>query len=97
MGSEMCIRDRHRERLTTRRVLVSIEEKVIAIVADNLDVDQASITRDSSFVTDLQADSLDTVELMMDLEEQFSIKIEDADAEQIQTVGAAIDFIEKQV
>ncbi len=76
---------------------MSIEEKVIAIVADNLDVDQASITRDSSFVTDLQADSLDTVELMMDLEEQFSIKIEDADAEQIQTVGAAIDFIEQQV
>ena len=76
---------------------MSIEEKVIAIVADNLDVDQASITRDSSFVTDLQADSLDTVELMMDLEEQFSIKIEDADAEQIHTVGAAIDFIEKQV
>ena len=76
---------------------MSIEEKVIAIVADNLDVDQASITRDSSFVTDLQADSLDTVELMMDLEEQFSIKIEDADAEQIQTVGSAIDFIEKQV
>ena len=76
---------------------MSIEEKVIAIVADNLDVDQASITRDSSFVTDLQADALDTVELMMDLEEQFSIKIEDADAEQIQTVGAAIDFIEQQV
>ena len=50
---------------------MSIEEKVIAIVADNLDVDQASITRDSSFVTDLQADSLDTVELMMDLEEQY--------------------------
>ena len=76
---------------------MSIEEKVIAIVAENLDVDQASITRESSFVTDLQADSLDTVELMMDLEEQFSIKIEDGDAEQIQTVGSAIDFIEQQI
>jgi acyl carrier protein len=70
-----------------------IEEKVISIVAEQMGVDKAEISRDTNFVTDLNADSLDTVELAMEFEDEFETSIPDEDAEKIQTVGQAIDFI----
>jgi acyl carrier protein len=75
--------------------VASVPERVIDIVADQLGVDKDKITPDTSFVNDLGADSLDTVELVMELEEEFDITIPDDAAEKIQTVGQAIDFIEK--
>ncbi len=75
--------------------MASVSERVIEIVADQLGVDKEKITRETSFVNDLGADSLDTVELVMELEEEFDINIPDDAAEKIQTVGQAIDFIEK--
>jgi acyl carrier protein len=75
--------------------VASIEERVIDIVADQLGVDKAKVTRKSRFVNDLGADSLDQVELVMELEEEFDIQIPDNAAEKIQTVGEAIEYIEK--
>jgi|TARA_B100000700_G_scaffold17218_1_gene17030 acyl carrier protein len=74
---------------------VSVEAKVIDVVAEQLGVDKDTITRDTSFVNDLGADSLDTVELIMELEEEFDTTIPESTAEQIQTVGQAIDFLEQ--
>ncbi len=70
-----------------------IESKVIDIVSSQLGVDKNEVTVASSFANDLNADSLDTVELVMELEDAFSTSIPDDKAEQIQTVGNAIDFI----
>ncbi|MDQ6979342.1 MAG: acyl carrier protein [Mariprofundaceae bacterium] len=70
-----------------------IEEKVIKIVADQLNVEVSEINSDSSFVDDLGADSLDTVELVMAFEEEFGVEIPDDDAEKIQSVQNAIDYI----
>ncbi len=70
-----------------------IEAKVIKIVADQLNVDESEINSDSSFADDLGADSLDTVELVMAFEEEFGIEIPDDDAEKIQSVQNAIDYI----
>ena len=70
-----------------------IEEKVIAIVAEQMGVDKGEISRETNFVNDLNADSLDTVELAMEFEDEFETSIPDEDAEKIQTVGNAIDFI----
>ncbi len=70
-----------------------IEAKVMDIVAQQLGVDKGEISRESSFANDLNADSLDTVELVMELEDVFSTSIPDEDAEKIQTVGQAIEFI----
>jgi acyl carrier protein len=70
-----------------------IEEKVIEIVAEQMGVDKSEITRETSFVNDLNADSLDTVELVMEFEDQFELSIPDEEAEKIQTVGQAIDYI----
>jgi acyl carrier protein len=70
-----------------------IEEKVIAIVAEQMGVDKAEIKRETNFVNDLNADSLDTVELVMEFEDEFETSIPDEEAEKIQTVGQAIDFI----
>ena len=70
-----------------------IESKVIAIVAEQLGVDKSEISRDTSFVNDLNADSLDTVELVMEFEDEFDMSIPDEEAEKIQTVGQAIDYI----
>ena len=73
----------------------SVGDRVIDIVASQLGVEKEKINADTSFVNDLGADSLDTVELVMELEEEFDINIPDDAAEKIQTVGQAIEFIEK--
>ena len=75
--------------------MASIEERVVEIVSEQLGVDKEKITRETSFVSDLGADSLDTVELVMELEEEFDISIPDEKAEKIQKVGEAIDYIEQ--
>ena len=71
----------------------SIEEQVKGIVAEQLGVKEEEVTNDASFVDDLGADSLDTVELVMALEEEFETEIPDEEAEKITTVLQAIDFI----
>ncbi len=75
--------------------MASVQDRVIDIVAEQLGVDRDKISRETSFVNDLGADSLDTVELVMELEEEFDINIPDDAAEKIQTVGQAVDYIEK--
>ena len=73
--------------------MASIEKRIKQIVAEQLGVDEAQVTNESSFMDDLGADSLDTVELVMALEEEFEIEISDEDAEKIQSVQDAIDYI----
>jgi len=73
--------------------MASIEERVKQIVAEQLGVDDAQVTPEASFMDDLGADSLDTVELVMALEEEFDIEISDEDAEKILTVQNAISYI----
>ncbi len=73
----------------------NIEAKVIDIVSEQMGVDKAEISRDTSFINDLNADSLDTVELVMEFEDEFDMSIPDEEAEKIQTVGAAIEYISK--
>lgn len=75
---------------------ISIESQVIKIVGEQLGVEVSKISRDSVFVEDLGADSLDTVELVMALEEEFEIEIPDEAAEKIKTVGNAIEYIAVQ-
>lgn len=75
--------------------MASVDERVVAIVAEQLGVNKDQINLETSFVNDLGADSLDTVELVMELEEEFDINIPDDAAEKIQTVGQAIDYIKK--
>ena len=70
-----------------------VKQQIKAIIAEQLGVSESSITNESSFVDDLGADSLDTVELVMALEEEFETEIPDENAEQITTVQEAIDFI----
>ena len=71
----------------------SIEKRVKEIVAEQLGVDESQVTNEASFMDDLGADSLDTVELVMALEEEFDIEISDENAEKIQTVQDAVDYI----
>lgn len=71
-----------------------IKEKVVEIIVDKLGVDAAEVKDEASFTNDLGADSLDTVELIMELEKQFDVTIPDTDAEKIQTVGDAVAYIE---
>ena len=73
--------------------VMSIEERVKKIVAEQLGSGEDEISNESSFIDDLGADSLDTVELVMALEEEFDIEIPDDDAEKIATVQAAIDYV----
>ncbi|MCH8852411.1 MAG: acyl carrier protein [Planctomycetes bacterium] len=70
-----------------------IFEKVAAIVSEQMGVEKNEVKKETSFVNDLNADSLDTVELVMEFEDEFDMSIPDEDAEKIQTVGAAVDFI----
>jgi len=74
-----------------------VEEKVISIVAEQMGVDKGEINRETNFVQDLNADSLDTVELVMEFEDEFETSIPDEEAEKIQTVGQAIDFIKSHL
>lgn len=71
-----------------------VQDKVIEIVCDQLGVSKDKVTPETSFINDLGADSLDTVELVMEFEEEFDINIPDEDAEKIQTVGDAIKYIQ---
>jgi acyl carrier protein len=75
----------------------TVEAKVKEIVVEQLGVKPEEVTNDASFVDDLGADSLDTVELVMALEEAFETEIEDEDAEKIQTVQQAIDYIKTRM
>ena len=72
-----------------------IAEKVKAIIVDKLSVDEAEVKNEASFSNDLGADSLDTVELIMEFEKQFNVTIPDEQAEKISTVGDAIKYIEE--
>ena len=73
------------------------QERLIEIIAKQLGVDEDNITADASFMEDLGADSLDTVELVMALEEEFDIEIPDSDAEKIQTVQDALSYLDENV
>ena len=76
---------------------MSVEQKVKGIIMEQLGVDAEEVTPEASFVNDLGADSLDTVELVMALEEAFKIEISDEDAEKITTVADAIKYIESRI
>ncbi|MEZ4721063.1 MAG: acyl carrier protein [Flavobacteriales bacterium] len=73
--------------------MADIQERVVAIIVDKLGVDQGEVTPEASFTNDLGADSLDTVELIMEFEKEFNIAIPDDQAENIATVGEAIKYI----
>jgi acyl carrier protein len=75
----------------------TVEERVKQIIVDELGVDEGEVTANARFIDDLGADSLDTVELVMRFEEEFDIEIPDEDAEKIQSVRDAVDYIEKHV
>lgn len=75
----------------------NVEERVLNIVCEQLGTSRDKVTRDTSFINDLGADSLDTVELVMEFEDEFEINIPDEDAEKIQTVGDAIHYIESKL
>ena len=77
--------------------MATTEERVIEIVAVELNLDQEQTSRTSRFVDDMGADSLDIVELLMELEEEFDITIHDHQAEKIKTVGEAIDHVEREI
>ena len=74
---------------------MAVADKVKSIIVEQLGVDEEEVTPDASFVEDLGADSLDTVELVMAFEEEFEIEIPDEDAEKIQRVKDAVEYIEK--
>lgn len=77
--------------------MADIAEQVRRIIAEQLMVELDEVTDDASFIEDLGADSLDTVEMIMEIEDEFGIEIPDEDAEKIQTVGAAIEYVKKKV
>lgn len=84
-------------KLSTKKITImsEIEAKVKAIIVDKLGVDEADVKPEASFTNDLGADSLDTVELIMEFEKEFGVSIPDDTSEKIGTVGAAIAYIEK--
>ena len=75
--------------------MAAVEEKVRKIICEQLDVDEKDVTPEASFADDLGADSLDQVELIMAMEEEFDVSISDEDAEKIATVQDAIDYVKK--
>ncbi len=77
--------------------MADINGKVTEIVVNKLGVEDSQVTPEASFTKDLGADSLDTVELIMEFEKEFDITIEDSDAEKIQTVGDVVDYLNKQL
>lgn len=74
-----------------------IEAKIVKIIVEQLNVDESEVKPEASFVDDLGADSLDTVELVMAIEEAFDIEIPDEDAEKIRTVGDAIEYVKRKL
>ncbi|MFN3270870.1 MAG: acyl carrier protein [Candidatus Kapaibacteriota bacterium] len=77
--------------------MADIKQKVTEIVVRKLGVEETQVTEAANFIKDLGADSLDTVELIMEFEKEFGITIEDSDAEKIQTVGDAINFLKEKI
>ncbi len=77
--------------------MAEIKEKVVGIIVEKLGIDAAEVTEEKSFTNDLGADSLDTVDLIMEFEKEFGVKIPDDAAEKIATVGDAIKFIEENL
>jgi len=73
----------------------AIKSKVIDIISEQMGVDKSEVSLETSFINDLNADSLDTVELVMEFEDEFDMSIPDEEAEKIQTVGAAVEYIVK--
>ena len=71
-----------------------INSRVISIIVDKLGVDESKVTKEAKFIDDLGADSLDTVELIMEFEDEFGLEIPDEDAEKILSVSQAVDYIE---
>ncbi len=84
----------HSKSIKTHK-MSDVKSKVISIIVDKLGVDEGEVTNEASFTNDLGADSLDTVELIMEFEKEFNIAIPDEQAENIQTVGEAISYIEE--
>ena len=76
--------------------MADTEQRIRAIIVEKLGVDESDITREASFTNDLGADSLDTVELIMEFEKEFDLTIPDEDAEKIGTVGDAVDYVESK-
>jgi acyl carrier protein len=72
-----------------------VRSKVVSIIVDKLGVEESEVTNEASFTNDLGADSLDTVELIMEFEKEFNISIPDEEAEKIETVGNAVSYIEE--
>lgn len=75
-------------------LLANTFERVKSIIVDQLDVDESEVTMEASFTDDLEADSLDVVELVMELEDEFDMEIADEEAEKIVTVGDAVEYID---
>jgi len=78
-------------------IMSNIAERVKKIIIDKLGVEDSEVTTEASFTNDLGADSLDTVELIMEFEKEFDISIPDEEAENIQTVGQAVSYLESQI
>ena len=76
--------------------MATVAERVKKIIVDKLGVDETEVTPEANFIQDLGADSLDTVELIMEFEKEFDVSIPDEQAEKIQTVGQAVDYLEAQ-
>jgi acyl carrier protein len=74
-----------------------VHSKVVSIIVDKLGVEESEVTNEASFTNDLGADSLDTVELIMEFEKEFNLSIPDEEAEKIETVGNAISYIESHL
>lgn len=77
--------------------MATVAERVTKLIMDKLGVDESEVTKEANFIQDLGADSLDTVELIMEFEKEFDVSIPDEQAEKITTVGQAIDYLEAQV